>query len=965
MLDLYLHLNYEWDAENEKLFKVVTAIGAPDATGKRSVRNNGALKYDDLILMIDKRRRWPRTDIYIAMGVFAKASNGMSKDGFPFINRDVPNAVSLKSLYIDVDVGADKGYPSTADAEAALQKFLFDSGMPEPTMVVRSGSGGFHVYWGFDKPLPVAQWKPLAEALKACATHHKFRIDPAVTADAARILRVPTTLNYKHPTATLVSLDNPGAIRLYTADGIGKVLAPFVNAAPQGTAPGAKASPWGQNFTANATTPMPKLDIDRIAVVCPAIADTLATGGAGQSEPEWANYMFTAAWTLDPVNAAHRLSSGHKDYKVPDTDRKLAEKQAAIANNPQLGWPLCASFNHVACKTCPLLVIGKSPIHFAHSTPPGSTHSPQPAYPAGDPLMPEGYWRNKDNHVFTNTQYGPTDVFAYYPIIDGGMDTTPDGQQALVLQTHISGRDRYGPVSLGKQHPQGMAEALFKGAHIAVRPENQKVVRDFVMAWVSHLQKTHKTIRPASFGWSGDSFVFGDESFTPNGPEVIYRGTTVDDKFQRVGSQQPWTDAMKLVYGNPHLEVLTATAFAAPLVQLACDSSLVLSIYSYQSGVGKSTAMKLAQSVWGHPRTGMSMLDDTRNAFMKKITDLNNLPIYWDELKTKDQVEEVVKLVFATTQGRSKSRLSRDSSSMPVGMSTTMFAIASNHGIADQVTRTTEGTEAGGLRVFEMQAGPLVSSHPSNYGEQLIIPLNSNYGVVGALYADFIVRNKATVRQVLTAIADKLADCSFTQKERFWDNTMTTVLAGAYLANTAGLATFDVALIEACLRTTLAGLRDSSTAKIYSMSGAQSGEDLLAEMMTDLRGKNLVVTEAVPTAGMGRPAPGTVVADPYTDPARLQDVWMQYGKNDGRVLARVRPFNEWLWKRGQHPKQMLELLRQDYVVTERKTSIGVGVAFLDAIKGRAMCYDLTPKVPPAPPSHNPSSPSSNFGSPVQ
>lgn len=955
-LDLFLNLLFEWTPDGETRFKVVTAISPVGADGKRPVRNNGARTYFELAEMIDKRRRWPRTDIYIALAEFENASDKTSKDGFPWVDRDKKNAVSLKSLFMDIDVGPGKAYATPADADAALAKFLVDSGMPQPTMVVRSGSGGLHVYWCFEKPVPVMAWQPLATALKASAKHHKFEIDPAVTADAARILRVPTTLNYKQPIATMVTLDHPGAIRLYTVDAITKVLAPFATVVPPGAQQGpAPTSPWAQNFTANATAQMPKLPIDQIATVCPAIADTLAVGGAGKSEPEWANDIFTAAWTLDPVDAAHRLSKGHAQYSVAGTDRKLAEKQQALASNPSLGWPQCVSFNHPKCKTCVLLQLGKSPINFAHKPQAQSFHAVNP----NDPLMPEGYWRNANNHVFTHTQYGPADVFGY-PILDGGMDPATN---ELVIKNFVMGRERWGSISTSKQNPQGMAEALTKGAHMFLRQDLWKTARDFIMAWVTHLQTTKREVAPVSFGWHGDEFVYGDESFTPTGAKAIYQGSQIDPHHKRVGSDQPWRDAMKLIYGNGPLEMLVATAFAAPLVQMAIDGSLVVSIYSPHSGYGKSTAMKLAQSVWGNPRTGMSMLDDTRNALTQKISALKNLPVYWDELKTKDQVDDMVKLVFATTQGRGKARLSRDSTQMPIGMSTTMFAVASNLGILNHVIHHTQGSDAGGLRVFEVQAGPLITTQPSSYGEQLLIPLNENYGVIGSAYVDFIVRNKATVRQVIKTVNDDLQTvCSFKGPERFWQATMATILAGAYLANAAGLATFDTALITLCLVETFRRLRSSKAAKLYDMTSADAGEDFLAELLNDLRGHSMITTKIVPipAGGGGRPIPVTTLD--AADPMRMKDVWLQYGEDDGRILIRVKMFNEWHFKRNRNADQSLEVLRKDYIVHFRRGSIGVGVSWLSPV--RTECYDLTPKVPPAPPpSRNPSSPSSNFGSP--
>ena len=166
---------------------------------------------------------------------------------------------------------------------------------------------------------------------------------------------------------------------------------------------------------------------------------------------------------------------------------------------------------------------------------------------------------------------------------------------------------------------------------------------------------------------------------------------------------------MQLVYGNMPLETVVASAFAAPLVELVGSTSLVMSVYSHLSGVGKTTAMMLAQAVWGHPRTGMSTLADTTNSMMKKIADLKSLPIYWDELRTKDQLEKVIDIVFQVTQGKGKARLNRDITQADAPSFTTMFVVASNYGIADTVYRQTESTEAGGLRVFEIEATPLLT----------------------------------------------------------------------------------------------------------------------------------------------------------------------------------------------------------------------------------------------------------------
>ena len=166
---------------------------------------------------------------------------------------------------------------------------------------------------------------------------------------------------------------------------------------------------------------------------------------------------------------------------------------------------------------------------------------------------------------------------------------------------------------------------------------------------------------------------------------------------------------MKLVYGNPQLEAMVASAFAAPLVQLACDNSLVLSIYSHQSGVGKIDGDEAGTGSVGSPTHWH--VDARRHAQLRHGEDHRRFkqPAHLlGRAQDRGAVGQAGQLVFTTTQGRSKAGLTRDSSPATVKMSTTMFAVASNHGILDaRSSAPRRAPRLAGLRVFEMQAGPL------------------------------------------------------------------------------------------------------------------------------------------------------------------------------------------------------------------------------------------------------------------
>jgi hypothetical protein len=130
---------------------------------------------------------------------FATASYNNAKEG-----RKGTNVKELGSLYLDIDCGAGKKYEDQTEGLNALKAFVKQAKLPKPTAVINSGRG-LHVYWVADRPLSAATWKPKAEGLKALCNTHGLFADPAVTADTARILRIPETLNFKNP-------DSPQAV---------------------------------------------------------------------------------------------------------------------------------------------------------------------------------------------------------------------------------------------------------------------------------------------------------------------------------------------------------------------------------------------------------------------------------------------------------------------------------------------------------------------------------------------------------------------------------------------------------------------------------------------------------------------------------------------------------------------------------------------------------------------------------
>jgi hypothetical protein len=124
-------------------------------------------------------------DAYFGCAKYLNASEG----------RTAQNAKWFKSFWLDLDCGENKPYETQAQAIDALKEFVQTTGLPRPTLV--NSGRGVHAYWALTETIFYNDWKPTAEAFKKFCASYNLYADPAVTADAARILRIPETLNFK------------------------------------------------------------------------------------------------------------------------------------------------------------------------------------------------------------------------------------------------------------------------------------------------------------------------------------------------------------------------------------------------------------------------------------------------------------------------------------------------------------------------------------------------------------------------------------------------------------------------------------------------------------------------------------------------------------------------------------------------------------------------------------------------
>ena len=174
--------------------------------GKKGLRHEFASTIDDLAATIAGADR-DGLEVYFACASYREARNDPpgTPAGQRVLGRTKRNVLVIKSLWLDLDAGANKPYRDVLEARQALAALCRTAKLPIPVCVV-SGSG-LHVYWPLRVPLDRTTWERYASGLKRLCERNGLNADPARTADASSVLRVPGTHNRKYDKPRLVECD--------------------------------------------------------------------------------------------------------------------------------------------------------------------------------------------------------------------------------------------------------------------------------------------------------------------------------------------------------------------------------------------------------------------------------------------------------------------------------------------------------------------------------------------------------------------------------------------------------------------------------------------------------------------------------------------------------------------------------------------------------------------------------------
>jgi hypothetical protein len=794
-------------------FDLLTAV-QPEQGWYAVVGIKGESRQQEIVETREEFDEWvehfQRTKRNVFFGV-AKYKDGSS--------RKKDNVLAAKSFWLDIDCGPGKEYDSQAEALDALRDFCKTVGLPKPTLV--NSGRGIHVYWPLEEDITREEWEPVAKRLKEVCGTQGLRVDNSCV-EIARILRVPGTLNFKGDEPLPVVVIHAGKPVAY--DTLREVLGVREQpaAAPRS---GRALSPLAQMIQDSTENSFTRI-MQRGEAGCPQLISSYQERGV-LSEPRWFSALSIAKFCRDKDKAIHRISADHPDYDPDKVEQKLKHI---------VGPHTCEVFesnNPGGCAGCPHKGKIKSPIVLGKvvAEPEGEVDDKAEDEEEG---TEEGEGGEKKPKKLTFLDVDGYKVPEYpFPFKRGPngavcrVPDTPEGEAivvypyALYIVKRMHDPNEGGVVLVRSHTPKdGVQEFTIPNTKISDPAEIRKELarRDVLLdrksteLMVAYIIRSAQELRHRKkaeqmrnqFGWAdGDSkFIIGNREISAQGtqhspPSSVTQALT--DYMHPTGSLEKWAEVFNL-YGRPGLEgaaFAAATAFGAPLLKFSGQRGAIINLVNTHSGTGKTTALHMCNSVWGHPARLCAKKDDTFNSKVFKIGIMCNLPVTFDEMSNTEP-KQLSELSYLVTQGEGKDRMRASSNELRVNLTSwqTIALCSSNHSFYEKLEFLKDSPQGEMMRIIEYSLD-YSDAIDTETGKQMFDhQLHENYGHAGAIYARYIVEKYEEVKQLYLTIQNKIdTQLKLTQRERFWSATVAANITGIMIAMRLDLFDWDIAAI--------------------------------------------------------------------------------------------------------------------------------------------------------------------------
>jgi len=782
---------------------------------------------DELAGILDKAATEATHNVYVAALSFSNAS------------RTSNSAAYARSFFVDLDVNHGKVcYASKEDALNALEEFVNKSELPPPVRI--DTGGGIQAFWLFEDDIPAEEWKTYSAKFKQYCIDEGLLIDPAVTADAARVLRCPETLNHRvQEHSKFIDTDFEQYDFSAFKDFLGPAQALDIYK-PSGpiddeTLAIAKMDNFEDSFAQLAERSLAGDGCNQIKYAIENRA-TLSYG-------LWFGALSIAQRCSDRDDAIRMVSEDHPGYSFDDASAKALETLKATGPHS------CKKFdeeNPGGCDGCPFKGQFMSPIWLARKlrlpekatqTLPEEEDTVWGEADSQDLLIFPGYLAPYARGIKGGIMYSPPATIdktgakiqdppfelinrAVYPY--KRMFSVHDGECFMVrtVMPMDGYREFLLPVDQVYSHEHLTKALVQSGA--TFDPERIKLVVKYFIRWAEYLSSTRRAEQMRmQMGWSKefDAFVIGNNEVVPSG-EILKAASSplvrgVAQHLKPHGDYNLWKKSVS-VFNQPGFEMHAfgmLTGFGSPLMRLTSVAGASICFMSADSGTGKTGSLYAAISIWGHPKE-LSLVDKgaTANGFIGRYLNLKNIIFGIDEASNA-KPENIADLVHAVSHGKAKVRMqsSVNAEREHEESASLITFFTSNQSIYDKL-RTIKGSPDGEMaRLIEFNIRK-PDQLTDDMGVEVFDKFKHHYGYAGLEYLQHYFKVGESYAKELVDKWHKRfnTDVGDDTGYRFYRGLISATFAGGELAVEAGIIDIDLERVYKAVLLEVIQLRDDT-----------------------------------------------------------------------------------------------------------------------------------------------------------
>lgn len=303
------------------------------------------------------------------------------------------------------------------------------------------------------------------------------------------------------------------------------------------------------------------------------------------------------------------------------------------------------------------------------------------------------------------------------------------------------------------------ATLLNMGLRIATSPR----ARNLLTQYIQTRNTEQLALCTDKTGWHGRSFVLPHETVGADGDRIVFQtDSAMENTFRVKGTAQQWQERVSaLCQGNSRLVFAVASAFAGPLLRPAGVESGGFH-FRGDSSSGKTTALKVAASVWGGP-SYLQRWRTTDNALEAIAAQHSDGLLILDELAQVDP-KTAGECAYMLANEQSKARATRNGAPRQRLSWRLLFLSAGELGLADHMAEGMKRARTGqevrmadipadagvGLGAFEQLHG---HDGGAAFSAHIVGQAGSVYGAVGRAWLEWLTSHVDTIKAQARGLA--------------------------------------------------------------------------------------------------------------------------------------------------------------------------------------------------------------------